>query len=113
MAGSCYGGKGSGANHDFGGNHLCLPEDPTWANYQDGLYSENGTEYEPLLVSAFTTSNREIIDRDAPCVACRTTRSSSIMITGRTYCYLRWTLEYSGYLVSQHYIHPAPTVTCV
>ncbi|KAL3880008.1 hypothetical protein ACJMK2_032280 [Sinanodonta woodiana] len=108
MAGSDYGQTGNGPNN------LCLPEDPTWAKYLDGTFGGDhrarvyGTEYETGGGGTYTPFSSDLYENDVPCAVCRTTRSSSIMIPGRTNCYSGWTVEYSGYLVSAHYGHVSP-----
>ncbi|KAK3577114.1 hypothetical protein CHS0354_037148 [Potamilus streckersoni] len=109
MAGSAFNQTGNGPTN------LCLPEDPTWAKYEDGTPNGDikahvyGTEYEIGYGGTFTPFLSSITERDVPCAFCRTTRSSSIMIPGRTNCYPGWTAEYSGYLVSMLHVHAAPT----
>ena len=108
MAGSEYRQTGNGPNN------LCLPEDPTWAKYQDGIFDGDhrarvyGTEYEIGMTGSYTPFSPDLFNRDVPCAVCRTTRSSSIMIPGRTNCYSGWTVEYSGYLVSTFHGQAAP-----
>ncbi|KAK3577112.1 hypothetical protein CHS0354_037145 [Potamilus streckersoni] len=113
-----YKGYMAGTEHRQSGNgpnNLCLPEDPTWAKYQDGTSDTDhrahvyGTEYEMGHKSFFSPFSPDLLNNDVPCAACRSTRSSSIMIPGRTNCYLGWTVEYSGYLVSMYYNHAGST----
>ncbi|KAK3591939.1 hypothetical protein CHS0354_031441 [Potamilus streckersoni] len=100
MAGSEYTQTGDGTNH------LCLPDDPTWGAFQDGFHNPEyrahayGAEYEIGVHGDYSPFSQALLNHDAPCAVCRTTRSSSIMIPGRTNCYSGWILEYSGYLVS-------------
>ncbi|KAK3577115.1 hypothetical protein CHS0354_037149 [Potamilus streckersoni] len=109
MAGSEYTQTGSGTNH------LCLPEYPTWAKYKDGNSGPDyrghvyGAEYEIGLHDEYIPFSSPVLDNNAPCAICRTIRSTSIMIPGRTNCYPGWTAEYSGYLVSSYYSQAAPS----
>ncbi|KAL3880006.1 hypothetical protein ACJMK2_032278 [Sinanodonta woodiana] len=112
-----YKGYMAGSDHTQTGNgpnNLCLPEDPTWAKYQDKTSDSAyrayvyGTEYEIGGSGTFTPFSPDLLENDVPCAVCRTTRSSSIMIPGRTNCYSGWTVEYSGYLVSMLYGHASP-----
>ena len=108
--GSHYSHKGAAASM------VCLPKDPDW---EQGKYSDKqeahvayiyGTEYEDLAGrsdSLFATSHHS---QDMPCVVCNIkSRSSHIVIPGRTKCYPGWTSEYSGYLMAGYYDHVAAT----
>ncbi|KAL3880010.1 hypothetical protein ACJMK2_032282 [Sinanodonta woodiana] len=112
-----YKGYMAGSDHrqtGNGPNNLCLPEDPTWAKYQDGTSDGDhrgrvyGTEYEIGGSGTYTPFSTNLLDNDVPCAVCQTTRLSSIMIPGRTNCYSGWTVEYSGYLVSMYHSHASP-----
>ncbi|XP_045174681.2 uncharacterized protein LOC123535975 [Mercenaria mercenaria] len=92
---------------------LCLPEHPTWAKYNDGIQDLGarvaGTEYEIYHANLFNPFPQPMQDLDAPCAVCRSPRTTSLMIPGRTDCYSGWTLEYTGYLMSGHKGHIAAT----
>ena len=46
-----------------------------------------------------------------PCAVCYVaTRSVSVMIPAKTQCPTHWTLEYIGYLMSEHYLHGGRTM---
>lgn len=82
-------------------NTFCLPENPTWAKYnnvtdvkRNFLY---GSEFEGDE-GAWLGMNVE--NQDIPCSVCQANgRLSHLMIPASTECPLRWTLEYSGYLM--------------
>jgi len=92
-----------------GSNYLCLPEDPTWDHYDTSVESVGkitGAEYQfwhhrSTGASAFFGDN--MYNHNAPCALCLTSKSTSVMIPGRTNCYDGWTKEYGGYLVSGYY----------
>ena len=98
VIGSHHGEKGGGSNY------LCLlEEDPDYLSYQPGnqhyrgyLY---GTEYETGASGLGPLSS--FFQHNAPCAICHTpTRSTILMIPGRSRCPGSWTTEYYGYLMS-------------
>ncbi|KAL3874769.1 hypothetical protein ACJMK2_037739 [Sinanodonta woodiana] len=102
--GSHYTHTGSAA--DF----LCLTEDPLWGKYNRGSANSAfiyGAEYElPAESNPFSTVS---LEDDMPCCVCKTSRTPTIMIPGRTECYPGWTMEYNGYLMSGHHSHAGST----
>jgi hypothetical protein len=95
------------------GNHLCLPQHPTWNKYDDadnGKAKIYGTEYEGLTPGLFT---QNLHDHNAPCAVCSTVRGKSMMLPARDECYPGWTLEYPGYLMAGHYTQHATEYVCV
>ena len=110
-----YSGYAGGSLYSHTGaavSMLCLPTDPDWALYKETENLESGfvygAEYEPSngrLDQFFGTGHSQ---QDVPCVACNVeTRSSTIMVPGKTACHSGWTLEYTGYLMSGYYDHKA------
>ena len=91
--GTWYGDTGGGANY------LCIPDDPEYLSYTPGVQGWNyvfGAEYEtggaPL---------RAVNEHNVPCAVCyASTRVAVAMIPAKTQCPSTWTLEYSGYLMS-------------
>ncbi|KAL3880007.1 hypothetical protein ACJMK2_032279 [Sinanodonta woodiana] len=63
-----------------GPNNICLPEDPTWAKYQDGTFDGDhrgrvyDTEYEIGGGSTYTPFSPDLYNNDVPCAVCRTTQ---------------------------------------
>ncbi|KAL3874763.1 hypothetical protein ACJMK2_037733 [Sinanodonta woodiana] len=95
----------SGSAADF----LCLTEEPIMGNYVGGTSTGYvyGAEYEVHVGSnPFTTVS---LEDDVPCCVCKTFRSSTLMIPGRTQCFPGWTMEYSGYLMSGYHGHNGAT----
>ena len=99
MAGNQWDGYAGGSNH------LCLPDDPNWAKYLEGIGSGSkihGTEIEnaghPELLTLLFGS--DIDNQDISCAVCETSRRKILMIPGRVTCYDGWTLEYQGYVVA-------------
>ncbi|TPW18353.1 MAG: short-chain collagen C4-like, partial [Elusimicrobia bacterium] len=92
-----------------GGAPLCLSDAPTWDEFADT--SENGallygTEFETGAYGA--ASLRSLQNFKARCAVCyRADASVSFMLPGSQQCPSGWTPEYAGYLMSNHYTHPA------
>ena len=96
-------------NHFGGGaNYFCLPLNPKYNRYRNGVQGGGymyGTEYE---VSAFvgTVFKRNIHDHEAPCVVCFVkSRGSMLMMPARNDCPSGWTEEYHGYLMTERNSH--------
>ena len=80
-------------------NYLCMPDDPDYLSYQTGVQGQNyvyGVEYHTFgLLQAVRQHN-------VPCAVCyASTRVAVTMIPAKTRCPSTWTLEYSGYLMSE------------
>ena len=102
-AGSFYSQKGGGSNR------LCLPLEPKYGAYRPGVqgYSPlHGTEYEAQREYPFRNNH----DHNVCSV---TSRSRIFVVPARNDCPSMWTLEYSGYLMGEHYNHNRNTFECV
>ena len=105
-AGTHYQQKGGGANH------LCMPEDPEYSEYQPGDYGTSylyGVEYESWVgpYAAFD-------DHNVPCAVCYVTmREIVLMLPAKTSCPVNWTMEYTGYLMTEHRNHHRSTFECI
>ena len=100
---------GSWYTHTGGGsNYICLVKDPKYPT-QATTSSTNwiyGSEYQ-----THGEALNRVADHNPPCVACHvTTRSAQLMIPGTDQCPGGWTLEYAGWLVSEHYGHKGRTM---
>ena len=109
-----YSGYAGGSYYNHNGaaaSMLCLPKNPDWATHTDSEENSGfvyGAEYEPSSGRTDKFFGKGLADQDVPCVVCNVkSRSSSIMIPGKTSCHPGWTLEYTGYLMSGYYQHPA------
>ena len=94
-AGSHYNHKGGGAQY------LCLPKAPEYWSFGAGTSTAQafiyGAEYHIHHYPDF-------YDHTAPCSMClAATKAEVIMIPAKTSCPKSWIMEYSGYLVSEHY----------
>ena len=93
---------------DGGSNYLCLPLNPIYEKVTGGNQGSNyiyGTEYKVSdQTNIFQNSN--LHDQHAPCAVCNTeSRGSHMMIPARNVCSSGWTMEYKGYLMSEHFGH--------
>jgi hypothetical protein len=103
-----YSGVAGGSWWDhFGGgsNYICLPLDPIWGAYNDGVGDNSklrGAEYqEPWLFDLGNNNGQGLENHDVPCVVCQSqTRLAVVMIPGRNQCYSGWHAEYAGFLMS-------------
>ena len=106
MAGSHYSHYGGGSNY------LCLPLNPIYEKLIRGNQGSSyiyGTEYE-VSSQKQIFKNSNLHDHDAPCAVCHTaTRGSHMMIPARNVCPSGWTMEYKGYLMSEHHGHKGRT----
>ena len=111
-----YSGRAGGTQRYHKGgaaNYLCMPDDPDHLQYNSGTQGKSyiaGVEYWyssfPSL-SAFNYHN-------VPCALCYvSTRSVAVMIPAKTHCPTNWTLEYTGYLMSEYHNHSRTMYECV
>jgi hypothetical protein len=101
-----YAGRMVGEYYDYyggGTNYLCLPDEPEYLSGSFGgsfayLY---GTEYEYGSILSKAKSNQNV-----PCSICYvSTKTTHIMIPGKTSCPSTWSMEYNGYLMTAYYGH--------
>ena len=110
-----YAGRAGGSHHTHKGgaaNYLCMPDDPDYLRYSPGVQGYSyvyGAEYQshngPLSA---------VFNHNVPCAVCyASTRVAVTMIPAKTRCPSTWTLEYSGYLMSDHHGHYRTMYECV
>ena len=104
-----YAGRAGGTwySHTGGGaNYLCMPNDPDYLAYQPGVQGWSyvyGAEYQPYSGGPLSA----VHDHNVLCAVCyASTRVAVTMIPAKTRCPSTWTLEYSGYLMSNLQGHP-------
>ena len=106
-AGTHYTTRGGGSNR------LCVPKVPKYSSYRSGVQGNSplqGSEYE--LDGGSPLPN--VHDHNVPCAVCYvSTRSVVYAVPARDDCPSGWTLEYKGYLMSEHYSHHRNTFECV
>ena len=97
-----------------GSNYQCLPNNPEYGGYASGVQNSSpiyGVEYKRNGDSPFPSS---LHDGNVPCAVCHvSTRSAVLMIPAWRHCPSGWTVEYTGYLMTQHYTHTKATYECV
>lgn len=116
-----YSGYAAGQPYQIAGgpsSALCLPESPEWAQFLDGIQDDGGriagTEYELYHTDLFNPFPKPMADQDVPCAVCRSPRTTTIMIPGKTSCYSGWTFEYVGYIMTGYQGHKSATdYSCV
>ena len=108
-----YAGMAGGTHYNTKGgasNHLCMPENPDYLLYQAGVqgYSPvRGAEYQTSLLNS-------VNNHDAPCAVClASARETVLMIPAKTQCPPSWTLEYTGYLMTEHVTHYRSVFECI
>ena len=106
-AGSHYTHTGGGANY------LCLPPDPEYGEYVAGVQNRGllyGAEYETGTFHFL----RAVHDYNVPCAVCYvSTRVTALMLPAKLECPTSWTLEYSGYLMSEYHAQKRTMFVCV
>eukprot|EP00058_Branchiostoma_floridae_P004814 XP_002590302.1 hypothetical protein BRAFLDRAFT_76555 [Branchiostoma floridae] len=109
---------GTDRNQPGGGtNYQCLPTDPQWDRYQDGVQGGKaymyGAEYQ--LNTNVPFGSTSLHNNDVPCAVCYVpTRGSKLMIPARNNCPNGWTEEYDGYLMAGLHSHAgAKEYVCV
>ena len=105
-AGSWYNQNGGGSNY------LCLPLEPKYSSYRPGVQGHSplyGTEYETQTNSPLS----HVHNHNVPCAVCCTSRSKLFMLPARDECPTTWTLEYSGYLMTDYKGHKRNSFECV
>ena len=111
-----YSGRAGGSMKDHqgaGANHLCMPNDPDHMQYDSGVQGAStiyGVEYRPHSSQPFISSR----GHNVPCALCYTaTRDTVVMIPAKVHCPTNWTVEYTGYLMSENNGHFRSTYECV
>ena len=110
-----YAGRAGGSHHTHSGgaaNYLCMPDDPDYLRYGlrvQGYSYMYGAEYQTLGQPLSAVFNHNV-----PCAVCyASTRVAVTMIPAKTRCPSTWTLEYSGYLMSDNRNHHTTMYECV
>ena len=110
-----YAGRAGGTwfTHKGGAaNYLCMPDDPDYLSYSSGVQGYNyvyGVQYETSRGPLSAVYNHNV-----PCAVCyASTRVAVTMIPAKTHCPSNWTLEYSGYLMSDYRGYTTTMYECV
>ena len=92
---------GAWETHSGGLGYTCFPLDPEPVYVHTGKVSHrsfvHSTEYETV---GEVFSSPDLSDYDAPCAVCFVPRATTLMLPAQVSCPNDWTLEYSGYLMT-------------
>jgi len=107
-----------------GRNYLCVSDNPDWGNvdatfktYYAGIH---GVQY--WFGPGYTNNNpfsyanyngQDIYQHAAPCVSCSSPRSEIVMIPGKMRCPGDMFVEYSGYIVANHWSNYGSEYVCL
>ena len=114
-----YAGRAAGSSSGSTGGpnqYLCLPEEP---QYGDNKTRQQEVQNSPLHGVEYEFEYTEqplghVHNHNVPCAICHSTlRESVLMIPARISCPDTWTLEYSGYLMSEHVHTGKASAECV
>ena len=110
-----YAGRVGGTHYTHKGgavNYLCMPDDPDYLSYQPGVQGNDYVYGAEIHTGAGPLS--AVDKHNVPCAVCyASTRMAVTMIPAKTQCPSTWTLEYSGYLMSEHHSHHRIVYECV
>ncbi|KAI8519818.1 hypothetical protein Bbelb_030750 [Branchiostoma belcheri] len=88
------------------GSFVCLPQEPQWGNYKDGVQSYSAKMYggEYYLYNEVPFGSKALHYGNVPCAVCHAQgRGSKLMIPARNTCSRGWRKEYHGYLMASYY----------
>ncbi|XP_078329472.1 uncharacterized protein LOC144624078 [Crassostrea virginica] len=109
-----FSGYTGGSSHLHTGaavDPLCLPRDPEWAIYRDGVEGNKnyvyGAEYQTSTLYNYMST---LHNQDVPCAVCLVRNRSVVeMFPARKTCFRGWKSEYQGYLMAGYHGHAAGT----
>ena len=107
-----YSGIAAGSDHlrqGGGANVQCLPLDPVWGYYKDGLQGASyiyGSEYELQAVGIQPFKDKRLHDYEVPCALCYdSNKNTQFMLPAKNICPTGWNRAYYGYLMAERSIH--------
>ena len=111
-----YSGRAGGGRYTHkggGANHLCMPDDPDHMQYGSGVQG-----YSPVYGMEYNIHSSQplysVYLHNVPCALCYVaTRDTVLMIPAKVHCPTNWTVEYTGYLMTEHRNHHRSTYECV
>ena len=99
-----YTGVAAGTgHHEEGGtvNYLCMPYNPQFKGQATTTNIPNGIEAVEYILESFPpTDGRHLYEM--PCAVCFITKAATFTQVGRYECPHDWTVEYTGYQMSDH-----------
>ena len=112
-----YAGRAAGTHYSHKGgaaDYICLPHDPDYLTEKNGVQEHSplhGAEYHAYVNGQ---PLHHLYNQNVPCAVCFvSTRVTMLMIPAKTQCPTSWTLEYMGYLMTEHYTHNRNMFACV
>ena len=99
-----YTGVAAGTGyHEKGGtvNYLCMPYNPQFKGQATTTHYPNGIEAVEYILESFPPTNGKHL-YEMPCAVCYITKAATFTQVGRYECPQEWTVEYSGYQMSDH-----------
>lgn len=101
-------GSTAGRHYKDGGGTsvLCLPENPTWNAYHDVHDSYRGyiwgAEIDMHAAGERKVFTYNVNGHDMPCAVCLARRTVTHMFPGRANCFPGWSMQYTGYLMTNY-----------
>ena len=102
-------GYAAGARYDntgSGSDLICLPDEPT-------LVGRGGASSNSAIVHGTWNKTGTQTNKEVPCAVCQSRRKNVLMIPGGNVCYLGYSVEYTGNLMSSRYTYQKATHICV
>ena len=109
-------GKSWYSHKGGGGNYQCLPNNPEYGG--PGQYAKGVQGHAPIYGVEYQIDRGSPLpvqhNHNVPCAVCHvSTRAAVLMIPAWRHCPSQWTLEYTGYLMTEGYGHGKATYECV
>ena len=111
-----YSGRAAGTHYSHKGGSaekICLPDNPDYLTGRNGVQGYSllhGAEYD----IASGQPLHSLHDHNVPCAVCYvSTRAAMLMIPAKTQCPSSWTLEYVGFLMTQHHGYHRSMYNCI
>ena len=101
-----YGTAGGTRNSHSGGaaNIICMPRNPDHLSYRSGQQGYSYV-YGIRLNGAGSQPLSRAYNYYLPCAVCYVSRDTILKIPAKVNCPAKWTREYYGYLMTEHYSH--------
>ena len=97
-----------------GANYLCLPNDPQPLETTPGVQGDRAKLYGVDYHFTETSILTNVKTHNPPCAVCYTSqRETVLMLPAKPICPSSWTLEYAGYLVTEHPSHNNRIFECI
>ena len=115
-----YAGRVGGSFHNQQGgaaNYLCMPDNPDYSAFRAGVQGNSpvyGTEFETGHSATIGGPLEHVHNQNVPCAICTTSvRGRVLILPAKLQCPSSWTLEYTGYLMSNWQGHRRTMFECI